>query len=172
MDKNTQMKTNISKRSCQRRSASMERDFNIILPMWKAYTQEIGEIEEDLISEGALKKRIQVSEKMEQIFFDVIEMKEKVIGFVFYSVDGGIKGLIPAGYGYIMEFYVLQEYRRQHIATETVNELCEYFRKQKCPKIYLTPAESSMKFWEKLGFANSKLSDPDNHLDIYMKTLC
>lgn len=172
MNQNTYMKTNSSKGSCQRRSAGMERDFNILLPMWKAYTQEIGEIEEDLITETALKKRIQVSEKMERIFFDVIEMEEKVVGFVFCSVDGGIKGLIPAGYGYIMEFYVLPEYRRQHIAATVVNELCEYFRKQKCPKIYLTPAESSVEFWEKLRFANSKLSDPDNHLDIYMKTLC
>ena len=172
MNKNTYMKTYSSKGSCQRHSASMERDFNILLPMWKAYIQEIGEREEYLISEGELKKRIQVSEKMEQIFFDMIEMKEKVIGFVFYSVDGGIKELIPAGYGYIMEIYVLPEYWRQHIAAAVVDELCEYFRKKKCPKIYLTPAESSVAFWEKMGFANSKLSDPDNHLDIYMKTLC
>lgn len=50
---------------------------------------------------------------------ELIYSDEILVGFAMYAIDlGGIKGIIDAGYGYIIELYILPEYRRKRIASK------------------------------------------------------
>lgn len=155
----------------KRVQVNFESHLKILKPMWNNYAQEIGVTDEDFISEHALIQRIRISEKVQHIFFEVITEGERVIGFIFYSIDGGIKGLIPPGYGYIMEIYIIPEYRKRNIASWIVEELSTFFRERECPKLYLTPAKASVSFWMKQGFIDSGLLDPDSQMNIHWKSL-
>ncbi len=140
-----------------------------LFPMWKAYMLEIGEAgtEEELFEE--LMCRLKISETNENIFFDTVWSGGDAIGFAFYSVDGGIRNVIPPGYGYIMEFYITPQWRRRNIGVRCIRKIEEKLKDKDCPKIYLTSVEESEEFWRRVGFIKSELVDPDNHLNIWFK---
>jgi ribosomal protein S18 acetylase RimI-like enzyme len=149
----------------------MEIHHKILLPMWIEYMFEIGEggSESELMIE--LQKRINISIKNDYIYFDIIFSGNNAIGFIFYSIDGGIKDLIPPGYGYIMEIYIQPSWRKRYIAHQLALDICKFYKENGCEKVYLTPHEQSTEFWSKQGFTNSGLKDPDNNMCIYIKDL-
>jgi ribosomal protein S18 acetylase RimI-like enzyme len=142
---------------------------NLLHPMWIEYMHEIGEIASVQELERGLISRICLSEEQEQIFFDIIWSGNNAIGFAFYSIDGGIKNLIPPGYGYIMEFYLIEQWRNRGIASNTIFDICNNLKMLGCPKIYLTSIPQSERFWLNVGFYNCGLIDPDNNLPILIK---
>lgn len=144
---------------------------DLLRPMWINYMNEIEEhdSEEELVN--GLQTRIRLSENQEQIFFEIIWSGDTAIGFAFYSVDGGIQNLIPAGYGYIMEFYLLNQWRKRGIGANVVSDICNKLKGLGCPKVYLTTIVQSERFWTNTGFNNSGLIDPDNGLPILIKEL-
>lgn len=141
----------------------------ILFPMWKKYMLEMGEEESDEDLQNGLVSRINIANSNENVYFDIIESGEHAIGFAFYSVDGGIKGVIPPGYGYIMEFYIESSWRRRRAGTSCVKYVCEQLNKEGCEKIYLTSIPESECFWESNGFVKTDLIDPDNRLNIWIK---
>lgn len=141
----------------------------ILLPMWKTYMTEIGENDADESLRNGLINRLNISQSNANIFFEIMWSGNTAIGFVFYSIDGGIKDVIPSGYGYIMEFFVLPEWRKKNIGLRCINNICEKLNDKGCPQIYLMSTEISEKFWEKAGFTKSNLVDPDNQLRIWLK---
>ena len=144
---------------------------DLLRPMWISYMHEIGEVALSAELEKGLLSRIRLSEDHEHIFFSIIWSGNNAIGFAFYSIDGGIKNLIPPGYGYIMEFYLLEQWRNRGIASSTVSDICNKLKKLGCPKIYLTPVPQSENFWLNIDFHNNGLVDPDNKLPILIKEL-
>lgn len=140
-----------------------------LFPMWKAYMSEIGEdgTEDELLEE--LICRLNISESNENVFFDIIWSGSDAIGFAFYSVDGGIKNVIPSGYGYIMEFFITPQWRRRNIGVRCIKKIEEKLKDKGCPKLYLTSVEESEDFWRKVGSIKTELVDPDNHLNIWFK---
>lgn len=139
----------------------------ILLPMWESYMQEIGENStNDELREG-LGCRLRISETNDNIFFETIWCGSEAVGFAFYSVDGGIRNIIPPGYGYIMEFYVTPQWREKNIGKNCIERIVKKLKDMGCPKIYLTSVEQSEEFWRKIGFVRSDLIDPDNHLNIW-----
>lgn len=69
--------------------------------------------------------RINLSENNEHIFFDIIWSGNDAIGFVFYSVDGGTKNVVPSGCGNIMELYLLEQWRKRGIDSGIVADICK-----------------------------------------------
>lgn len=138
----------------------------MLFPMWKRYMIEIGEEETDEDLLNALVARINIADSNENVYFDMIWSGSNAIGFAFYSIDGGIKGVIPPGYGYIMEFYVEESCRRRHIGTDCVKYICERLNKAGCEKVYLTSVPENECFWISGGFVKTDLIDPDNKLNI------
>ncbi len=144
-------------------------DIEVLFPMWKKYMVEIGEEESEEDLRNGLISRIHIANSNENIYFDVIWSGNQAVGFAFYSVDGGIKGVIPPDYGYIMEFYVENRWRGSGVGTGCVKHVCEQLHKEGCEKIYLTAVPESECFWEKSGFVKTDLCDPDNGLNIWIK---
>lgn len=141
----------------------------ILFPIWKTYMSEIGENHTDEGLRNGLMNRLDISQSHENVFFELMWSGNNAIGFAFYSIDGGIKDVIPSGYGYIMEFFVLPEWRGKNIGLRCAKNICKKLNDMGCPKIYLTSTETSEKFWEKTGFTKSNLVDPDNQLGIWLK---
>lgn len=98
---------------------------------------------------------------------------EALIGFLYGKIERpGHKGFIQAGYGYIMEFFVLPEYRRNGYGKEMYARLEKLFRQGGAKQIYLTCDPVTGKpFWESLGFKNTGKKSPENHLEIYEKPI-
>lgn len=140
----------------------------ILLPMWVTYMHEIGESSTSDELREELECRLRISETNDNVFFDIIWCGSETVGFIFYSVDGGIRNVIPPGYGYIMEFYVTPQWRCKNIGKNCIERIVKKLKDVGCPKIYLTSVEESEGFWTKTGFVKSELKDPDNHLNIWL----
>ena len=96
-----------------------------------------------------------------------------LIGFLYGKIDRPEhRGFIKAGYGYIMEFFVLPEFRRKGYGKEMYLRLKTLFMKDGAKQIYLTSDPVTGKpFWESLGFVNTGERSPENGLEIYEKQL-
>ena len=96
---------------------------------------------------------------------------DDLIGFLYGKVDHeDHKGFIKPGYGYIMEFYVRPQYRRNGYGKRMFLHMEHLFRKDGAKRMYLTADPVSGKpFWEAMGFANTGEQSPENKLDIYEK---
>lgn len=150
-----------------------------VVPNWIAYMREIYQDDKEIqvtaddeITDW-LMKRVKIQGKQDTMHFEAILYHEEVIGFAMYAVDlGGIKNVLEAGYGYIMELYVRPEYRRKGIGETAYLHMKKVFREHEVTKMYLTPdSQSGVPFWLNMGFHDSKKIDPDNHLPIYISEL-
>ena len=96
-------------------------------------------------------------------------VRSTVIGFFYGDTDKpDDKGFAKPGYGCIMEFYVLPEYRRQGYGKKMFLYLLNMFRKDGIKKLYLTADPITGKpFWEALGFTATGEICPDNNQSVY-----
>ncbi len=96
-----------------------------------------------------------------------------LIGFLYGKIDHlSHQGYIKIGYGYIMEFYVIPEFRRKGYGKKMYVHLEELLKKDGAFNLYLTADPITGKpFWEAMGFTNSLKKSPDNNQDIYIKAL-
>lgn len=154
------------------RVGEMTTELKKLFSLWKNYMIEIDEEETDDVLLNGLISRINIANTNENVYFDIIwsdHNNYNAIGFAFYSVDGGIKGVIPPGYGYIMELYVTESWRRKNIGSDSVKYICGQLNKAGCEKIYLTPVPASELFWADNGFVKTDFIDPDNGLNIWIR---
>ena len=93
------------------------------------------------------------------------------IGFFYGKIDHkDHKGFIKPGYGYIMEFYVKPDFRRNGYGKAMFNHMQELFVNDGAETMYLTADPVTGKpFWEAVGFLNTNEKSPENHLYIYEK---
>lgn len=96
-----------------------------------------------------------------------------LVGFLYGKRDHpNHPGYIRPGWGYILEFYVLPEYRRKGYGRRMYKRLEALFRKDGITQVYLTADPVSGKpFWEAIGFTDSGDISVENKLDIYEKYL-
>jgi GNAT superfamily N-acetyltransferase len=148
-----------------------EKQFQQLLSMWIPYFKEIGSTESDSMITKYARQRVNIQGNREDMHFELCFDDSILIGFCFYAVDlGGIKGILPPNLGYIMEFYVLPQYRRQGYGSEMFKHIEKTFLSHSIESMYLTPDEVNGKlFWCSLGFVDSGKIDPDNHSPIYIK---
>lgn len=95
------------------------------------------------------------------------------IGFLYGKIDHSWhKGYVKDGYGYIMEFYVLPEYRRRGYGTEMYAHLENLLKRDGAARLYLTADPVTGKpFWESQGFVRTGETSPENHQDIFEKAV-
>ncbi|EQB86800.1 GNAT superfamily N-acetyltransferase [Clostridium punense] len=147
------------------------KQFQQLLNMWIPYFKEIGSSESDSMITEYARQRVSIQGSRDDMHFELCFDDSILIGFCFYAVDlGGIKGILPPNMGYIMEFYVLPQYRRQGYGSEMFKHIEKTFLSHCIEAMYLTPDEVNGKpFWCCLGFEDSGKIDPDNHSPIYIK---
>ena len=100
-------------------------------------------------------------------------MQSDVIGFFYGDMDKAEdEGFKKIGYGCILEFYVLPEYRRCGYGKEMFLHLQNMFRKAGVKMMYLTADQITGKpFWEALGFTSTGEICPDNQQAVYERTV-
>lgn len=96
---------------------------------------------------------------------------DRIIGFIYGKIDSEKhKGYIRPGWGYVMELYVLPEYRRKGVARSLYSRLDSYFAANGVKEQYLTAdAVTGVPFWESIGFVRTDVKMPDNGMDIFEK---
>ena len=98
---------------------------------------------------------------------------DSLIGFLYGKIDHpNHKGFIKIGYGYIMEFYVLPEFRRNGYGKQMYSHLEELLISDGAKGLYLTSDPVTGKpFWEACGYKNTDERFPENNQEIYEKSL-
>ena len=147
-----------------------------LTPLWISYMREIykGDIEVKNATDDEIASwligRVQIQGQRDTMHFELIFNNDILVGFVMYAIDlGGIKGLIEPGYGYIMELYIMPDFRRKGIASEVFMHMEDILKNQGAQRIYLTPdSVSGVPFWQSLGFSDCGKIDPDNKMPIYL----
>lgn len=154
-------------------------DIKILTPLWISYIREIytGDPEVESASDNEIAEwltgRVKIQGQRESMHFELIYEKDHLIGFAMYAIDlGGIKGILEAGCGYIMEFYIVPDYRRKGMGSQVYRHMEKTLKTDGARKIYLTPdSVNGVPFWKALGFTDSGKSDPDNKIHIYIKEI-
>lgn len=91
-------------------------------------------------------------------------VQSSVIGFLFGRIDSPEdKGCKKAGFGCVMELYVLPEYRRAGYGREMFLHLQAMFRTRGARRMYLAADPVTGKpFWEAMGFVGTGEISPEN----------
>ncbi len=147
--------------------------------LWVDYMHEIYYEDKDVSQESDdtiinwLIDRVNVQGQRDSMHFECVFDDDNLLGFIFYAIDlGGIRGIIEAGFGYIMEMYVVPKARRKRFGTEIYEHAKENMIDDGAIMAYLTPdSKAGVPFWETIGFKNSGKIDPDNKMPIYVKEL-
>lgn len=147
--------------------------FEQLIKMWIPYLKEtdFNRAESDLELYKYARQRVDIQEQRKDMHFELCFEGNTVVGFAFYAVDlGGIKNIIDGGFGYIMEFYVLPEYRSMGYGRTIFEHIEKTFLSHGAKYMYLTPSEiNGEPFWKALGFKDSWKKNPDNQRAIYIK---
>lgn len=98
---------------------------------------------------------------------------DTLIGFLYGKIDRPEhKGYTKLGFGYIMEFYVLPQYRRRGYGRLMFKRLEKLLVNDGAKRLYLTADPVTGKpFWESLGFIATGEISPENGQEIYEKTI-
>lgn len=99
--------------------------------------------------------------------------QNETIGFLYGKIDkADDKGFRKVGWGYVMEFYILPEYRRKGYGKAMYLFLEDFFAENGVKGIYLTADPITGKpFWMAMGFSDTKEISPDNNQAIFEKIL-
>lgn len=97
--------------------------------------------------------------------------EKNLIGFLYGKIDHpNHKGFIKVGYGYIMEFYVLPEFRRKGYGKQMYSHLEKLLITDGAKGFYLTSDPVTGKpFWLACGYKCTGEISPENNQEIYEK---
>lgn len=129
----------------------------------------ITETEEEIIDD--LRKRIDIQGNRSDMHFEIAFLEDKPIGIAMFAIDKGtVYGLLEAGYGTVMGFFIKPEHRRKGLGREFFYHIERILKKDGASKLYLTPdGVTGEPFWKAMGFTDSRKIDPDNKMPIYIK---
>lgn len=97
---------------------------------------------------------------------------DELIGFLYGVIDKPDKSYNRAGWGCIVEFYVIPEQRRKAFGRDMLLYLEAFFRQNGVKHLYLTADPVTGKpFWTAMGFTATGEISPDNGQEIYEKML-
>jgi GNAT superfamily N-acetyltransferase len=96
---------------------------------------------------------------------------ETPVGFLYGKVDHAEhRGFVKPGFGYIMEFYVVPEYRRRGVGTRLFRRLETLFAHDGAEQMYLTADPvTGEPFWHTKGFKTNGETSPETGTAIYVK---
>ncbi|MDR0897573.1 MAG: GNAT family N-acetyltransferase [Oscillospiraceae bacterium] len=95
------------------------------------------------------------------------------IGFLYGKVDHAHhRGFVKPGWGYIMEFYVKPEYRRNGYGKTMARRLERLFAADGATQMYTQVDEiTGRPFWTAMGFTETDERSPENGKPIWVKAL-
>ena len=107
----------------------------------------------------------------QEFFIQRPEVKPTIYVYKLVGVKSH-EGYIKVGYGYIMEFYVLPEFRRNGYGKQMYSHLEELLITDGAKGLYLTSDPITGKpFWLACGYKNTGEKSPENNQEIYEKVL-
>ena len=152
-----------------------------LLPLWLDYMKEIGEHNsnspynnDEIIKDiQGLERRVKIQGNRKEMHFELFYCDDLLIGFANFAIDTGtVYGLIEAGYGVVMEFYIAPNYRRKGYGKILFGHIEKALKSDGTQHIYLTPdLVTGEAFWVAMGFRDTGKVDPDNKLPIYLKNI-
>lgn len=148
-----------------------------LIKLWIPFINELdehcGKHTDITVIENQVQKRVNIQGMRNDMHFEICYCNGVPIGFANFAVDlGGIKGLLDAGYGFIMGFYISPEYRRQGYGRTMVNHIQDVFKSHGVKYMYTSPDPvTGEPFWSAMGFEDSGKMDPDDKLPIYIKSV-
>lgn len=98
---------------------------------------------------------------------------DSLIGFLYGKIDHpDHKGYIKVGYGYIMEFYVLPEFRRKGYGKQMYSHLENLLIADGAKGLYLTSDPITGKpFWLACGYKSTGEYSSENNQEIFEKEI-
>jgi len=143
----------------------------LCLPYFIELNEHDGITESKEILLESINQRIAIQGKRKDMHFEIAFYNDIALGIAMFAIDSGtVYGLLESGYGTVMEFYILPQFRRKGFGEEFWYHIEETLIQEGAQSFYITPdAVTGIPFWEKMGFADSGLIDPDNKQPIYTK---
>lgn len=143
---------------------------SIMLPYCQELDSNVGRETPELMMKRFIASIVSMSEDKDR-FVELCYLDEDLIGFAYGKIDREEhRGYVRPGWGYVMEFYVKLEYRRNGYGKEMYNHLENIFKSHGVSNIWLTADPvSGEPFWSAVGFTNSEEKSPENNLYIYEK---
>lgn len=145
--------------------------------LWLPFIREVnkhdGTTETDEEITDGLRKRISIQGSRPDMHFEIAFFEDEPVGIAMFAIDTGtVYGLLKAGYGTVLGFFIKPEHRRKGFGKEFFRHIEEILKKDSAPIIYLTPdGITGEPFWSAMGFTNSGKTDPDNKMPIYIKNV-
>lgn len=94
----------------------------------------------------------------------------EVIGFVLFRPETFSSSYFEETCGFIREFWVAKEYRKQGIGTELLAKTENYFLKQGVGTVFLT-TNNAGRFYSKRGYEKAPFCKAKNGYEVYVKKL-
>lgn len=109
----------------------------------------------------------------ENRFLQILFSEDEPIAFCYAKIDRtGDRGIIRPNWGYIMEFFVKNTYRRRGVGKELANKCEQFFREKGISNIWLTAdAVTGIPFWLANDYSDTGEVSAENNLKIFTKSL-
>lgn len=153
------------------------KQYDEIFPLWCDFLQELARHENRVESMeevvDSLRKRIRIQGNRADMHFDIVYYENQAIGLVNYAIDlGTIGGLIEAGYGMVMGFYIAPAFRGKGFGRRTFEHVQSVLRGHGATHMHICPDPvTGEPFWSAMGFVDSGKIDPDDKLPIFIKQI-
>ena len=145
---------------------------SIMLPYCRELDSNVGRETPEETLKKIIASIVSMSEEKDR-FVELCCLGEHLIGFAYGKIDREEhRGYVRPGWGYVMEFYVKLEYRRNGYGGEIYKHLENIFKSNGVSNIWLTADPiTGVPFWSAVDFTNSGEKSPENNLYIYEKEL-
>ena len=145
---------------------------SIMLPYCRELDRSVGRETPEATLKKFIASIVSMSEG-EDRFVELCYLGKDLIGFAYGKIDReDHRGYVRPDWGYVMEFYVNPEYRRNGYGREIYKHLENIFKANGVSHIWLTADPvTGEPFWSAVGFTNGGDKSPENNLYIYEKTI-
>lgn len=143
---------------------------SIMIPYCQELDRNVGRETPEATLKKFIASIVSMSEDKDR-FVELCYLGKDLIGFAYGKIDREEhRGYVHPGWGYVMEFYVKPEYRRNGYGKDMYNHLENIFKSNGISNIWLTADPvTGEPFWSAVGFTNSGDKSPENNLYIYEK---
>ncbi len=141
-----------------------------MLPYCQGLDSNVGRETPEVTLKRFIASIVSISEDKDR-FVELCYFGEDLIGFAYGKIDReGHRGYVRPGWGYVMEFYVKTEYRRNGYGRYIYKHLEGIFKSHGVINNWLTADPvTGEPLWSAVGFINSGEKSPENNLYIYEK---
>ena len=148
-----------------------------LLPRWIDFIRELDAHRNSATTDNeiilALDRRVNIQGSRKDMHFELMYCGGDLIGFANFAIDlGTIYGLLEAGYGAFLGFYIAPAFRRKGYGRRLFEHAEETLKSDGARQMHVCPdSVTGAPFWIAMGFRDSGKFDPDDKLPIYIKRI-